>query len=92
MTEDGSGTKSAWADHDLRLPSSFLNITMASCKLPRLIPLTLVLPPTPAGGGVLPYWLLITSVASVYNVVQNYVTLKQSKEIYSSKPDQSKRY
>jgi hypothetical protein len=51
--------------------------------------LTPDLPPTPAGGGVLPYWLLITSVASVYNVVQNYITLKQSKEVYSGNPDQS---
>jgi hypothetical protein len=55
-------------------------------------PLTPDLPPTPAGGGVLPYWLVITSVASVYNVVQNYVTLKQSREIYSKKPEQSEWY
>lgn len=47
------------------------------------------LPTPPAGGGFLPYWLLITSAASIYNVAQNYVTLKQSKEVYSGKPDQS---
>lgn len=47
------------------------------------------LPQPPAGGGILPYWLLITSVASIYNVAQNYVTLKQSKEIYSGKEEQS---
>ncbi|WOO86204.1 Ergosterol biosynthetic protein 28 [Vanrija pseudolonga] len=45
------------------------------------------LPPVPATGGVLPYWLLITSVASAYNVVQNYFTLKQSKEVYGGKPE-----
>lgn len=53
------------------------------------IQLTTDLPQPPAGGGILPYWLLITSVASIYNVAQNYVTLKQSKEIYSGKEDQS---
>lgn len=51
--------------------------------------LTADLPQLPAGGGILPYWLLITSVASIYNVAQNYVTLKQSKEIYSGKEAQS---
>ncbi|RSH86256.1 ergosterol biosynthesis protein [Apiotrichum porosum] len=45
------------------------------------------LPTLPADGGLLPYWLLITSAASVYNVAQNYVTLKQSKEVYGGKPD-----
>lgn len=43
----------------------------------------------PATGGILPYWLLITSVASAYNVVQNYFTLKQSKEVYGGKPELS---
>lgn len=38
--------------------------------------------------GLLPYWLLITALASVYNVVQNYVTLKQSKEVYAGKPNE----
>ncbi|GMK56396.1 hypothetical protein CspeluHIS016_0302360 [Cutaneotrichosporon spelunceum] len=46
------------------------------------------LPTVPAGGGVLPYWLLITSAASFYNVAQNYVTLKQSKEVYAGKPEE----
>ncbi|EJT52696.1 ergosterol biosynthesis-related protein [Trichosporon asahii var. asahii CBS 2479] len=50
--------------------------------------LTSYLPQPPAGGGILPYWLLITSIASIYNVAQNYVTLKQSKEIYSGKEEQ----
>lgn len=53
------------------------------------VKLTADLPQPPAGGGILPYWLLITSVASIYNVAQNYVTLKQSKEIYSGKEEQS---
>lgn len=51
--------------------------------------LTTDLPQPPVGGGILPYWLLITSIASIYNVAQNYVTLKQSKEIYSGKEEQS---
>lgn len=38
--------------------------------------------------GVLPYWLLVTAAASVYNVAQNYVTLKQSKEVYGGRPDE----
>ncbi|CAK9783131.1 unnamed protein product [Cutaneotrichosporon oleaginosum] len=46
------------------------------------------LPQPPPGGGILPYWLLITSAASIYNVAQNYVTLKQSKEVYAGKPEQ----
>ncbi|KAL7423711.1 hypothetical protein Q5752_001293 [Cryptotrichosporon argae] len=42
----------------------------------------------PASGGFLPYWLLITAGASLYNVVQNYVTLWQTKEVYSGAAEQ----
>lgn len=40
----------------------------------------------PVASGLLPYWLLLTSAASVYNAVQNYFILWQTKEIYSLKP------
>ncbi|WWD18155.1 hypothetical protein CI109_102604 [Kwoniella shandongensis] len=42
----------------------------------------------PATSGILPYFLLITSVAGTYNVIQNYTSLWQSKEVYSGKADE----
>ncbi|ORY24681.1 putative ergosterol biosynthesis-related protein [Naematelia encephala] len=35
--------------------------------------------------GILPYWLLLTSAASVYNVFQSYTTTWQSKEVYAGR-------
>lgn len=40
----------------------------------------------PVASGLLPYWLLLTSAASIYNAAQNYFILWQTKEIYSLKP------
>jgi hypothetical protein len=47
------------------------------------------LPQTP---GILPYWLLLTSSASVYNALQNYFVLWQTKEIYSLKSQEGESY
>jgi hypothetical protein len=47
------------------------------------------LPVTPPAGGILPYWLLLTCTAAIYNSVQNYFVLWQSKEVYSGAPHQS---
>ncbi|RXK42535.1 hypothetical protein M231_00089 [Tremella mesenterica] len=44
------------------------------------------LPPTPSQGGLLPYWLLFTAAASVYNTGQAYFASWQSREVYSGKP------
>ncbi|CAD6582639.1 MAG: ergosterol biosynthesis protein [Tremellales sp. Tagirdzhanova-0007] len=43
------------------------------------------LPQTPPAGGYLPYWLLLTAAASIYNSAQNYVVLWQTREIYAPK-------
>jgi len=45
------------------------------------------IPPSPTGG-VLPYWMLLISSAAFYNVAQSYVVLWQTKEIYGKKPEQ----
>jgi len=47
------------------------------------------IPPSPTGG-VLPYWMLLISSAAFYNVAQSYVVLWQTKEIYGKKPEQGK--
>ena len=49
------------------------------------------LPQTPPAGGYLPYWLLITAGASVYNSVQNYFILWQTREIYGPKAHEGTR-
>ncbi|KAK8865662.1 hypothetical protein IAR55_000807 [Kwoniella newhampshirensis] len=41
-----------------------------------------------ASSGLLPYWLLLTSVAGTYNAIQNYFVLWQSKEVYAGKADE----
>ncbi|KIR67495.1 hypothetical protein I312_102306 [Cryptococcus bacillisporus CA1280] len=41
-----------------------------------------------AAAGILPYWLLLTSVAGTYNAVQNYFVIWQSKEVYAGKADE----
>jgi hypothetical protein len=46
------------------------------------------LPQSPPGGGLLPYWLLLTSSAAIYNALQNYVISWQTKEVYGLKPDE----
>lgn len=45
------------------------------------------IPPSPTGG-ILPYWMLLISSAAFYNVAQSYVVLWQTKEIYGKKPEQ----
>ncbi|WVR05614.1 hypothetical protein IAU60_002636 [Kwoniella sp. DSM 27419] len=42
-----------------------------------------ILPSTTAG--VLPYWLLMTSVAGTYNALQNYFVIWQTQEVYAGK-------
>jgi len=39
-------------------------------------------PPSPSSTDILPFWILITSAASVYNALQNFVISWQTKEIY----------
>ncbi|WVO13098.1 hypothetical protein L204_100709 [Cryptococcus depauperatus] len=41
-----------------------------------------------ASAGILPYWLLLTSVAGTYNAIQNYFIVWQSKEVYAGKAEE----
>ena len=50
------------------------------------------LPQTPPAGGYLPYWLLLTAAASIYNSAQNYVVLWQTREIYAPKAHESTQH
>jgi hypothetical protein len=49
------------------------------------------IPPSPTGG-VLPYWMLLISSAAFYNVAQSYIVIWQTKEIYGKKPEQGMSY
>jgi hypothetical protein len=66
---------------------------MSLCKLAnpllvhQLICSASFIPPSPTGG-ILPYWMLLISSAAFYNVAQSYVVLWQTKEIYGNKPEQ----
>jgi hypothetical protein len=62
-----------------------LDLSARAQTHPPGLPFTLALPPA---GGTLPYWLLFTSAASIYNAAQNYFVLWQTKEIYSGQADQ----
>lgn len=50
---------------------------------------SLQLPVTPAKGDLLPWWLILTSAAGIYNMVQAHLQVWQTKEIYSKKADES---
>ncbi|KAK4688454.1 hypothetical protein P7C73_g1660, partial [Tremellales sp. Uapishka_1] len=86
--DDTSTGHQEWSCSPLRHQPRLASISQLSSSLPHLplrAPKMSYFPATPASGGILPYWMLLTAVAASYNAVQCYFIIWQAKEVYQGK-------